>query len=47
MYILNIAKAIKNCQSMKSKTCSLKTIIKELDFLFLIVVRKQINKENT
>ena len=33
MYILNIVKATKRCQLMKSKTLSLKTYIKELGFL--------------
>ena len=32
MYILNIARAIKRCLSMKPETLSLKTIIKELGF---------------
>ena len=33
MYVLDFTKAIKICQSMKSETLSLKTIINELDFL--------------
>ena len=33
MCIVNISVAIKGCLSMKSKTLSLKTIIKELNFL--------------
>ena len=38
MYIQNIAEAIKRCQSMKSETLSLKTIINELDFLKKTVI---------
>ena len=38
MYFLNIAKAIKRCQLMKSKTLPLKTFIKELDFLKKAVI---------
>ena len=38
MYILNIARAIKRCHSMKMKTLPLKTIIKELDFLKKTVI---------
>ena len=38
MYILNIAKAIKKCQSMKSENVSLKTIINELNFLKKAVI---------
>ena len=38
MYILNIATAIKKCQSMKSETFTLKTIITELYFLRKTVV---------
>ena len=41
MYILIITKAIKRCQSMKSKTLSLKTSIKELDFLLKTVIIQQ------
>ena len=37
MYILNIANAVKK-MSMKSKTLSLKTTIKELDFLKKAVI---------
>ena len=33
MYILNIARAIKNKSANKSETLSFKTIVKELDFL--------------
>ena len=33
MYILNIASAIKKCQSMNSEILSLKTIINKLDLL--------------
>ena len=38
MYILNIARDIKRCLSMKSETLSFKTIIKELDFLRKTVI---------
>ena len=41
MYILNTARTIKKCQSMKSETLSLKTfitIINELDFLLEEVI---------
>ena len=38
MYILNFANTMKRCQSMKSETSSLKTIINELDFLRKTVV---------
>ena len=38
MYILNIAKAIKKCQPMKSENVSLKTIINELNFLKKAVI---------
>ena len=38
MYILNIERAIKKCQLMKSETLSLKTVINELDFLKKTVV---------
>ena len=33
MYILNIASAIKRCQSFNSETLSLRTIINEFDLL--------------
>ena len=38
MYVLNIASSIKRCQSMKSETLYLKTIINELDFLWKTVI---------
>ena len=38
MYILNIAKAITKMSTMKSKTFSLKTIIKKLDVLKKTVI---------
>ena len=38
MYTLNITKTIKKCQSMKSETFFLKTIIKEVDFLRKTVI---------
>ena len=38
MYILNMARAIKKCQSMKSKTLSLKTIENKPDFLRKAVI---------
>ena len=38
MYILNIAKPIKRCQSMEPETLSLKTIINELDFVRKTVI---------
>ena len=43
MYILNIERAIKKCQLMKSETLSLKTVINELDFLKKTVVIIQWN----
>ena len=45
MYILNIASAIKKWHSMKSETLSLKTIIKELDFLKKIYYSKKHQKK--
>ena len=38
MFMLNIASAIKRCQSMKSLTLSLKTVISKLDFLKKTVI---------
>ena len=38
MNILDIAKAKKRCNSMKSKTLSLKIIVKELGFLVKTVI---------
>ena len=47
MYILNIARAKKRCMSMKSETLSLKTIIKEMDFLrkTVIISMKRLKKK--
>ena len=38
MYILNIASAIKRCQSLKSEALSLKTVINKLSFLKKTVI---------
>ena len=38
MNILNIARAIKKCQSMKSEILSLKTIVSKLDFISKIAI---------
>ena len=46
MYILNNARAIKRCHSMKSGTLSLKTIIKELHFLRKTVINETPEKKD-
>ena len=41
MFVLNISRAIKRCQSKKSETLSMKTNINELDFLNETVIIQQ------